>query len=141
MASFVVDGDGIGKVCNGDSGCISDAGGFGNDARDGGVVEQPEAAPKAARINRNENLADSFDCITLLPYGANPVNVDRLDFGAHDDLFLFQLGDFDDAARYGGSGFNQQERVVTQLAPCQGYPCHIRLDLPPLGALFFELAD
>jgi 1,4-alpha-glucan branching enzyme len=46
-----------------------------------------------------------------------------------------------DAARFGGSGFNQQERVVSQLAPCQGYPCHIRLDLPPLGALFFELAD
>ncbi len=45
-----------------------------------------------------------------------------------------------DAARFGGSGFNKQERVVTQLAPCQGYPCHIRLDLPPLGALFFELA-
>ncbi len=46
-----------------------------------------------------------------------------------------------DAARFGGSGFNQQVRVVSQLAPCQGYPCHIRLDLPPLGALFFELAD
>ena len=46
-----------------------------------------------------------------------------------------------DAARFGGSGFNRQERVVTQLAPCQGYPCHIRLDLPPLGALFFELAS
>jgi 1,4-alpha-glucan branching enzyme len=46
-----------------------------------------------------------------------------------------------DAARFGGSGFNQQERVVSQLAPCQGYPCHIRLDLPPLGALFFELVD
>ena len=46
-----------------------------------------------------------------------------------------------DAARFGGSGFSQQERVVSQLAPCQGYPCHIRLDLPPLGALFFELAD
>jgi 1,4-alpha-glucan branching enzyme len=45
-----------------------------------------------------------------------------------------------DATRFGGSGFNKQERVVTQLAPCQGYPCHIRLDLPPLGALFFELA-
>jgi len=29
---------------------------------------------------------------------------------------------------------------VTQLAPCQGYPCHVRLDLPPLGALFFQLA-
>jgi len=25
-----------------------------------------------------------------------------------------------DAARFGGSGFNRQERVVTQLAPCQG---------------------
>jgi 1,4-alpha-glucan branching enzyme len=44
-----------------------------------------------------------------------------------------------DAVRYGGSGYNLQDRVVSQPAPSQGYPCHVRLNLPPLGALFFEL--
>jgi 1,4-alpha-glucan branching enzyme len=44
-----------------------------------------------------------------------------------------------DAVQYGGSGYNGQDRVVTQSAPCQGYPCHLQVNLPPLGALFFEL--
>ena len=44
-----------------------------------------------------------------------------------------------DAGQYGGSGYNTQDRVVTQPAPCQGYPCHLQVNLPPLGALFFEL--
>jgi 1,4-alpha-glucan branching enzyme len=44
-----------------------------------------------------------------------------------------------DAARFGGTDYNRQDRVVAQPAPCQGYPCHIRLNLAPLGALFFEL--
>ena len=43
-----------------------------------------------------------------------------------------------DASRFGGSGYNQQEHVVAQLAPCQGRPYHIRLNLPPLAAVFFE---
>jgi hypothetical protein len=44
-----------------------------------------------------------------------------------------------DATRYGGSGFNGQQRVETRAEPCQGYAQHIRVNLPPLGALFFEL--
>ncbi len=44
-----------------------------------------------------------------------------------------------DAQQYGGSGYNAQDRVVTQSPPCQGYPCHLQVNLPPLGALFFEL--
>jgi 1,4-alpha-glucan branching enzyme len=43
-----------------------------------------------------------------------------------------------DAARFGGSGYNHQDHVVAQLAPCQGYPHHIRLNVPPLAAMFFE---
>jgi 1,4-alpha-glucan branching enzyme len=44
-----------------------------------------------------------------------------------------------DAARFGGSAYNRQDGVVAQPVPCQGYPCHIRLNLAPLGALFFQL--
>jgi 1,4-alpha-glucan branching enzyme len=44
-----------------------------------------------------------------------------------------------DAARYGGSDFNRQERVTSLPEPCQGHPCHLKVDLPPLGALFFEI--
>jgi 1,4-alpha-glucan branching enzyme len=43
-----------------------------------------------------------------------------------------------DAARFGGSDYNRQDHVVAQLAPCQGYPHHIRLNVPPLAAMFFE---
>jgi 1,4-alpha-glucan branching enzyme len=43
-----------------------------------------------------------------------------------------------DAARFGGSGYTHQDHVVAQLAPCQGYPHHIRLNVPPLAAMFFE---
>jgi 1,4-alpha-glucan branching enzyme len=44
-----------------------------------------------------------------------------------------------DAPRYGGAGYNHQDRVVAQLAPSQGFPCHVRLNLPPLAAVFLEL--
>ena len=43
-----------------------------------------------------------------------------------------------DAARFGGSSYNHQDHAVAQLAPCQGHPHHIRLNLPPLAAMFFE---
>jgi 1,4-alpha-glucan branching enzyme len=44
-----------------------------------------------------------------------------------------------DASRYGGSDYDRRDRVVSQAAPTQGYPCHVRLNLPPLAALFLEL--
>ena len=44
-----------------------------------------------------------------------------------------------DAPRFGGSDYNRQDRVVAEPVPAQGYPCHLQLNLPPLGALFFEL--
>jgi 1,4-alpha-glucan branching enzyme len=42
-----------------------------------------------------------------------------------------------DAARFGGSGYNRQARVATSAEGFQGYEFSLRLDLPPLGALFF----
>jgi 1,4-alpha-glucan branching enzyme len=44
-----------------------------------------------------------------------------------------------DAARFGGAGYNPQERVATEAEPCHGQPCHLRLNLPPLAALYFQL--
>jgi 1,4-alpha-glucan branching enzyme len=43
-----------------------------------------------------------------------------------------------DAPGYGGAGYNGQQHVATHAETCQGYPNHIRVNLPPLGALFFE---
>ena len=43
-----------------------------------------------------------------------------------------------DAVRFGGSGYNKQDRVVAEAVPSHGYPCRLRIDLPPLGAIFFE---
>jgi 1,4-alpha-glucan branching enzyme len=44
-----------------------------------------------------------------------------------------------DASRYGGSDYDRRDRVTSQAAPAQGYPCHVRLNLPPLAAVFLEL--
>ena len=44
-----------------------------------------------------------------------------------------------DATQYGGSGYDGQDRFASQPAPVHGQPCHLRLRLPPLAALFLEL--
>jgi 1,4-alpha-glucan branching enzyme len=45
-----------------------------------------------------------------------------------------------DATRFGGSGYSVQERIEAESEPSHGYPCRLRLDLPPLAAVFFEPA-
>ena len=44
-----------------------------------------------------------------------------------------------DAGRYGGSDYERRERFASQPESAQGYPCHVRLKLPPLAAIFLEL--
>jgi 1,4-alpha-glucan branching enzyme len=44
-----------------------------------------------------------------------------------------------DAERYGGTGYSKQERATADAYPSHGYPFRLRLDLPPLAALFFRL--
>ncbi|MDE2305094.1 MAG: 1,4-alpha-glucan branching protein GlgB [Gammaproteobacteria bacterium] len=41
-----------------------------------------------------------------------------------------------DEPRFGGSGYNRQATVASEAEPWQGFPCSIRVDLPPLGAVF-----
>jgi 1,4-alpha-glucan branching enzyme len=43
-----------------------------------------------------------------------------------------------DAARYGGSSYNTQDRVTAEAHPSHGFPFRLRLNLPPLAALFLR---
>jgi 1,4-alpha-glucan branching enzyme len=43
-----------------------------------------------------------------------------------------------DAPRFGGSGYNKQDRAEAQPSPSHGYPYRLGVDLPPLGAIFLE---
>jgi 1,4-alpha-glucan branching enzyme len=43
-----------------------------------------------------------------------------------------------DAARYGGSAYNRQPHVVAETHGAHGYPHRLRLDLPPLAAMYFR---
>ncbi len=42
-----------------------------------------------------------------------------------------------DGLRFGGSGYNRQAEVASAPDACAGFPHSLRLDLPPLGAVFF----
>jgi 1,4-alpha-glucan branching enzyme len=44
-----------------------------------------------------------------------------------------------DAARFGGAGHNVQDRLATDGQGCHGYPYRLRVNLPPLGALYLQL--
>jgi 1,4-alpha-glucan branching enzyme len=44
-----------------------------------------------------------------------------------------------DASRYGGSDYDRRDRFASHAASAQGYPHHVRLNLPPLAAVFLEL--
>jgi 1,4-alpha-glucan branching enzyme len=46
-----------------------------------------------------------------------------------------------DASRYGGQNFGNGGAVDTTAVPMHGYPQSVALTLPPLGALFFKLAE
>ena len=43
-----------------------------------------------------------------------------------------------DAPRFGGSGYSRQDQSEAEPVASHGYPCRLRIDLPPLGAVFFE---
>jgi 1,4-alpha-glucan branching enzyme len=44
-----------------------------------------------------------------------------------------------DAVAYGGSGYAAVERVPADTHEVHGYPCRLRLALPPLAALILQL--
>jgi len=45
-----------------------------------------------------------------------------------------------DALRYGGSGMEQQQAILTEPTAAHGSPCSLVLNLPPLAAVFLQLS-
>jgi 1,4-alpha-glucan branching enzyme len=69
-------------------------------------------------------------------FNATPVPRDGYGVGVADPGSYRKLFD-SDAARFGGSGYNAQSQLSAADERAQGYPFSLRLNLPPLGALFF----
>jgi 1,4-alpha-glucan branching enzyme len=69
-------------------------------------------------------------------FNATPVPRDQYAIGVSERGEYRKILDTDDV-RFGGSGYNRQGSVETIEQGCQGYPYSLRLNLPPLGAMFF----
>jgi 1,4-alpha-glucan branching enzyme len=71
-------------------------------------------------------------------FNATPVPRDQYWIGVPEGGTYARLLD-SDAERYGGTGYSSQERATADAQPSHGYPFRLRLDLPPLAALYFRL--
>jgi 1,4-alpha-glucan branching enzyme len=69
-------------------------------------------------------------------FNATPVPRNGYHVGVADPGQYRKLFD-SDAERFGGAGYNQQSQVSASDERAQGYPFSLRLNLPPLGAVFF----
>jgi 1,4-alpha-glucan branching enzyme len=69
-------------------------------------------------------------------FNATPVPRDNYGVGVSELGAYQKIFDSDDA-RFGGSGYNQQWQLSATHDGAQGYPYSVRLNLPPLGAVFF----
>jgi 1,4-alpha-glucan branching enzyme len=69
-------------------------------------------------------------------FNATPVPRDGYRIGVAESGGYRKVFDSDEL-RFGGSGYNRQARVATSAEGWQGCEFSLRLDLPPLGALFF----
>jgi len=56
--------------------------------------------------------------------------------GVRDPGAYRKIFDSDDP-RFGGSGYNGQHDISAEGAGLHGNPCSLKVDLPPLGAMFF----
>jgi 1,4-alpha-glucan branching enzyme len=79
--------------------------------------------------------ADAGAPITCV-FNATPVPRDGYGIGVADAGSYRKIFDSDDA-RFGGSSYNRQPQVSAAHEGAQGYPYSLRLNLPPLAAMFF----
>jgi len=70
-------------------------------------------------------------------FNATPVPRDDYWVGAPEGGTYLKVLD-SDAARYGGAAHNGAERVSADAHATHGWPFRLRVDLPPLAALFFR---
>jgi 1,4-alpha-glucan branching enzyme len=69
-------------------------------------------------------------------FNATPVPRAGYGIGVPEPGCYRKLFDSDDV-RFGGSGYNRQGEVGAAQQGAQGYPFSLKLNLPPLGAMFF----
>ncbi len=69
-------------------------------------------------------------------FNATPVPREGYAIGVAEPGSYCKLFD-SDAAKFGGSDYNRQTSVTAEHRGAQGHPCSLRLNLPPLGAMFF----
>jgi len=69
-------------------------------------------------------------------FNATPVPREGYRVGVSEPGSYRKLFDSDEA-RFGGSGYSRQLEVSAAHEDAQGYPFSLRLNLPPLGAVFF----
>ena len=85
-----------------------------------------------ARLGVGQNDGAPITCV----FNATPVPRDGYRVGVAGQGNYRKLFDSDDA-RFGGSSYNRQTEAGAAHEGAQGYPCSLRLNLPPLGAMFF----
>jgi 1,4-alpha-glucan branching enzyme len=69
-------------------------------------------------------------------FNATPVPRDNYEIGVADGGSYRKLFDSDDAG-FGGSGYNRQSQVEAATQGASGHPLSLKLNLPPLAAMFF----
>jgi len=72
----------------------------------------------------------------ICAFNATPVPRDRYPIGVAEQGEYRKLFDTDET-RFGGSGYNRQTSVASGAQGWQGFARSIRVDLPPLAAVFF----
>jgi 1,4-alpha-glucan branching enzyme len=85
-----------------------------------------------ARLAVGQDAGAPVTCV----FNATPVPRDGYAIGVADPGQYRKLFD-SDTERLGGSGYNQQSQMSASDERAQGYPFSLRLNLPPLAALFF----
>jgi len=85
-----------------------------------------------ARLSTGGDAGAPVTCI----FNATPVPRDAYGIGVTEPGDYRKVFDSDDV-RFGGSGYNRQPQLRAVAEGAQGFAYSLRLDLPPLGAMFF----
>jgi 1,4-alpha-glucan branching enzyme len=70
-------------------------------------------------------------------FNATPVPRESYEIGVEQRGMYRKIFD-SDARQFGGAGYNHQSELQAAAAGAQGYPLSLRVNLPPLGAVFFS---
>jgi 1,4-alpha-glucan branching enzyme len=85
-----------------------------------------------ARLAVGGDVGPPITCV----FNATPVPRDGYAIGVAEPGTYRKIFDSDDV-KFGGSGYNRQSATGAAHEGAQGYPWSLRLNLPPLGAVFF----